>query len=144
MMNLIQRQRMILLAVSSVLVALALGLILFALRQNINLFFTPTQVMHGEAPAKHNFRIGGLVVKQSVKRDDLDVSFQVTDLSNTITIEYHGILPDLFREGQGIVAEGNLGPNGRFRATQVLAKHDENYMPPEVAASLKGKLNNAA
>jgi cytochrome c-type biogenesis protein CcmE len=119
--------------------AVAIGLVLYALSQNINLFFTPTQVAAGEAPTNRAFRLGGMVVKGSVKRasDSLNVKFDLTDFSKTVTVEYNGILPDLFREGQGIVTEGALFAPGQFRAKTVLAKHDENYMPPEVAKSLK-------
>ena len=112
-------------------------LILNAFRSNLVFFYTPTQVLGGEAPANRPFRVGGLVEKGSVKRDGLKVSFVVTDLNKSLVINYRGILPDLFREGQGIVAQGRLEPGNYFIAQQVLAKHDEKYMPPEVAGALK-------
>lgn len=120
-------------------VALATVLGLTAFEENLLYFYSPTQVKSGEAPKAHSFRVGGLVVDGSVQRekDSLKIQFDVTDNSETMTVEYSGILPDLFREGQGIVAMGNLQPDGRFVAQEVLAKHDENYMPPEVAAALK-------
>ena len=120
-------------------VALAAVLGLTAFEENLLYFYSPTQVKAGEAPASHYFRVGGLVVAGSVKRepDSLKIAFDVTDNKETMSVEYTGILPDLFREGQGIVAMGNLQPDGRFVAQEVLAKHDENYMPPEVADALK-------
>lgn len=113
-------------------------LALKAFRENLLYFYAPSQIEAGEAPKTRAFRIGGLVVDGSVDRnpETLEVSFAVTDTLHEITIEYEGILPDLFREGQGIVANGRLLPNGTFKATEVLAKHDENYMPPEVADAL--------
>ena len=114
-------------------------LILNAFRSNLVFFYTPTQVLAGEAPANRPFRVGGLVEKGSVKRDGLKVSFVVTDLNKSLMINYQGILPDLFREGQGIVAQGRLERGNYFIAQQVLAKHDEKYMPPEVAGALKSK-----
>ena len=107
---------------------------LYALRQNINLFYTPTQVISGEAPINHPFRVGGMVKKGSLHRDkeSLLVEFIISDFNKEIKLAYTGILPDLFREGQGIVAHGKLDQQGNFKADQVLAKHDENYMPPEV------------
>jgi cytochrome c-type biogenesis protein CcmE len=120
-------------------VALATVLGLTAFEENLLYFYSPTQVKAGEAPKAHSFRVGGLVVDGSVHRekDSLKIQFDVTDNSETMTVEYTGILPDLFREGQGIVAMGNLQPDGRFVAQEVLAKHDEKYMPPEVAEALK-------
>jgi len=122
-----------------VAVAIAVGLSLFALRQNINLFFTPTQIASGEAPHNTLIRAGGMVVEGSVIRDpaSLKVQFDVTDYAATVTIFYEGILPDLFREGQGIVAQGRIEDSGEVRAVEVLAKHDENYMPPEVTDALE-------
>jgi len=119
-------------------VVVAVGLALKAFNQNLLYFFSPTEVMAGKAPKDHSFRIGGLVVDGSVVRDpkSLKITFDLTDTSKTVKVQYTGILPDLFREGQGIVATGVLS-NGVFMADQVLAKHDENYMPPEVADSLK-------
>lgn len=117
----------------------AIGLTMYALSQNINLFYSPTQIANGEAPANTRIRAGGMVVEGSVKRDpeSLRVTFEVTDYENKVAIEYSGILPDLFREGQGIVAQGKLDASGTLQAVEVLAKHDENYMPPEVAEALE-------
>ncbi|WP_221796941.1 cytochrome c maturation protein CcmE [Oceanobacter mangrovi] len=117
----------------------AVGLLMYSLTQNINLFYTPTQMASGEAPHGRTIRAGGLVVVGSVKRstDGLAVTFEVTDGSATVPIHYEGILPDLFREGQGIVAMGQLDNNGMMQASEVLAKHDENYMPPEVKEALE-------
>lgn len=119
--------------------AAASTLALKAFRENLLYFYAPSQIASGEAPKTRAFRIGGLVVDDSVYRnpETLQVSFVITDTLHEITIEYEGILPDLFREGQGIVANGKLLPDGTFRASEVLAKHDENYMPPEVADALK-------
>ena len=132
-----RRKVLILTVVFGVATASVLGLTAF--EENLLYFYSPTQVKAGEAPATHSFRVGGLVVDGSVKRapDSLMVQFDVTDNTESMTIEYTGILPDLFREGQGIVAMGNLQEDGRFIAQEVLAKHDENYMPPEVADALK-------
>ena len=117
----------------------AVGLVLAAFQQNLLYFYSPLQVMNGEAPTSRNFRIGGLVVNGSVKRDpnSLAVRFGLTDTVDTITVTYDGVLPDLFREGQGIIANGKLLSNGTFQANEVLAKHDEKYMPPEVADAIK-------
>lgn len=135
----IRRQRLFLLIFILLGVAAAVALALVALQENINLFYSPAQIVAGEAPADHPIRAGGMVVKGSIKRDpnSLKVQFEVTDYSATIPVSYEGILPDLFGEGQGIVALGRWEASGRFVATEVLAKHDENYMPPEVAAALK-------
>jgi cytochrome c-type biogenesis protein CcmE len=121
--------------------ALAVGLTLYALNQNINLFYSTTQIANGEAPKDARIRVGGMVVKGSVKRatDSLRVEFQLTDYAKNVAVVFTGILPDLFREGQGIIAQGKLDANGVFQADEVLAKHDENYMPPEVKGSLKNK-----
>tara|TARA_B100000446_G_scaffold144807_1_gene138004 strand:- start:377 stop:817 length:441 start_codon:yes stop_codon:yes gene_type:complete len=135
----LRRQRFILVGLLVLGVSVALGLALLALRENINLFFSPTQVKAGEAPQQATFRLGGMVVEGSVRRPDADLSveFVLTDTVEQVTVTYKGILPDLFREGQGIVTQGMLNNNGIFEAKQVLAKHDENYMPPEVADALK-------
>ena len=111
----------------------AAALVLNAFQSNLVFFFTPTQVAGQEAPQGRPFRIGGLVETGSLTRDadSLTVRFRVTDTAKTIPVVYTGLLPDLFREGKGVVAQGTLGPDGTFRATEVLAKHDENYMPPE-------------
>jgi len=118
--------------------AIAIGLSLFVLRNNINLFFTPTQVIAGEVPEGEHVRIGGMVKEGSVKRaeDSLAVSFVATDYNNDLPVQYEGILPDLFREGQGVVAEGVIAA-GIFQASRVVAKHDENYMSVEVRAALE-------
>ena len=120
-------------------VALAAVLGLTAIQENLQYFYTPTEVKAGKAPDNHSIRVGGLVVDGSVQRapDSLEVRFDVTDNSESVTIEYTGILPDLFREGQGIIAFGHLQAEGHLLAQEVLAKHDENYMPPEVAAALE-------
>ena len=135
----LRRQRFILVGLLVLGVSVALGLALLALRENINLFVSPTQVKAGEAPQQASFRLGGMVVEGSVRRPDADLSveFVLTDTVEQVTVTYKGILPDLFREGQGIVTQGMLNNNGIFEAKQVLAKHDENYMPPEVADALK-------
>jgi len=120
-------------------VCVAVGLTLYALSQNINLFYSPSQIAKGEAPIETRIRAGGMVVDGSVKRDpqSLDVTFAITDYEHSTLVKYSGILPDLFREGQGIVAQGELDANNVLQASEVLAKHDENYMPPEVAAALE-------
>ena len=121
------------------LLGIATALVLNAFQSNLVFFFTPTQVQKQEAPVNRAFRIGGLVQVGSVKRqaDGLTVDFIVTDTLNHIPVTYQGILPDLFKEGKGVVAQGKLGANGHFSADQVLAKHDENYMPPEAAKALE-------
>ena len=127
--------------IASGLAALVLvaGLLLYALNSNIVFFYTPTQVSQGEAPTGRAVRIGGLVEPGSLKRDGTRVEFVVTDGEHQIAVSYVGTLPDLFREGQGVVAEGRLEPGGLFRADSVLAKHDEAYMPREVADALKAQ-----
>ena len=120
-------------------VSLATVLGLTAFEENLLYFYSPTQVKNGDAPQSHTFRVGGLVVDGSVQRapDSLTVQFDVTDNEEVMTVEYTGILPDLFREGQGIVAMGSFNSDNHFVADEVLAKHDEKYMPPEVADALK-------
>lgn len=120
---------------------IAVGLTMYALSQNINLFYSTSQVADGEAPVGTRIRVGGMVVKGSVKRskDSLQVNFDLTDYGKPITVSYTGILPDLFREEQGIIAQGKMDDQGIFQADEVLAKHDENYMPPEIAESMKKK-----
>ena len=115
----------------------AAALVLNAFQSNLVFFFTPTQIASGEAPRGKAFRVGGLVEPGSVKRDGTSVSFRVTDNAKSIAVAYTGILPELFKEGRGIVAQGSIQPDGSFRASEVLAKHDENYMPPEAAEALK-------
>jgi cytochrome c-type biogenesis protein CcmE len=121
-----------------VFASLAIGLVSYALRGNINLFFPPADIVAGKAPLGQSIRLGGMVVEGSIQRspDSLEVRFDVTDYKATVTAVYVGILPDLFAEGQGVVTAGVLDENGVFNATEVLAKHDENYMPPEVADAL--------
>ena len=120
-------------------IGIAAALVLNAFQSNLVFFFTPTDVAEHKAPRDRAFRIGGLVEAGSVKRntDALTVDFRVTDTMKTIPVVYTGILPDLFKEGKGVVAQGKLGADGVFRASEVLAKHDENYMPPEAAEALK-------
>jgi cytochrome c-type biogenesis protein CcmE len=115
----------------------AVGLVLNAFNSNLVFFYTPTQVAQKEAPQGRTFRIGGMVREGSVVRDGVTVRFAVTDTAQTVTVRYDGVLPDLFKEGKGVVAQGQLGPDGTFVAREVLAKHDENYMPPEAAEALK-------
>lgn len=119
--------------------AIAMGLTLYALRSNINLFFSPIQIAAGEAPIERQIRAGGMVKEGSVSRDreSLDVQFVITDYVEDLEVKYSGILPDLFREGQGVVVVGKLSEGGALRADQVLAKHDENYMPSEVLEALE-------
>lgn len=138
-MNPKRKQKLSLIGLLLVGVSVAVGLTLFALRQNINLFYPPDKVMSGEAPIDQRIRVGGMVVDGSVIRDpdSLRVRFDVTDYGSAVTIQYDGILPDLFREGQGIVAEGKLNGDRVLMAETVLAKHDEQYMPPEIAESLQ-------
>ena len=112
------------------------ALVLSAFQKNLVFFFTPTQVAANEAPLGRTFRIGGMVEKGSVRREGVDVRFVVTDTAKSMPVVYRGQLPDLFREGKGVVAQGELGTDGVFRAREVLAKHDENYMPPEAKEAL--------
>lgn len=137
-MNAVRKRKMFLLLFIISILALVTGLVLYALRQNISLFYTPTQIVNGEASSKHTIRLGGMVVKGSIVRASkgLAVQFKLTDFKQTVTVNYEGILPDLFREEQGIVALGELSPDGQFKAQEVLAKHDANYMPPEVKDAL--------
>jgi len=117
----------------------AVALVMNAFQSNLVFFFSPSQVVAREAPAGRAFRIGGLVEVGSLKReaDSLTVRFRVTDTAHTVPVVYTGLLPDLFKEGKGVVAQGAIGADGVFKATEVLAKHDENYMPPEAAAALE-------
>ncbi len=126
--------------------AVAVTLVLAAFRQNLVFFFTPSQVAANEAPQGRTFRIGGMVETGSVKRqaDGLTVHFMVTDTAKSIPVVYRGALPDLFREGKGVVAQGRVGADGVFVANEVLAKHDENYMPPEAAEAVKRAHETAA
>jgi len=117
----------------------AVALVLNAFQSNLVFFFTPSQVAANEAPLNRNFRVGGLVEPGSLRRekDGLTVHFKVTDSAKTIPVVYTGLLPDLFREGKGVVCQGRVGPDGVFKASEILAKHDENYMPPEAAHALE-------
>jgi cytochrome c-type biogenesis protein CcmE len=119
-------------------VGLAVGLVLQAFQENLMFFYSPTEVLAGEPPEGRKIRLGGLVTMGSLQREsgELEVRFTVTDNQNSMTVSYAGILPDLFREGQGVIAIGFLQPDGSLKAEEVLAKHDENYMPPEVAEML--------
>lgn len=134
-----RRNRLVLIVCLVAAVGGATTLALMALNENINLFYSPQQIVDGEAPTGTSIRAGGMVLAGSVERSktDLGVSFVISDMKEAeVKIQYEGILPDLFREGQGIIARGQLGDDGVFLAEEVLAKHDENYMPPEVAAAL--------
>ena len=133
-----RQQRMLAVGLVVVGVAIAVGLTLQAMKDSMMFFVSVTEVAEGKYPADRNFRVGGLVMDGSVRREpgELEVRFDLTDNNSTLTVAYAGILPDLFREGQGIIAHGRLDNDGVFVADEVLAKHDENYMPPEVAESL--------
>jgi cytochrome c-type biogenesis protein CcmE len=138
---------MVAIAAGVALIAIAVALVLNAFQGNVVFFFSPSQVAANEAPLEKTFRVGGMVEKGSFKRqaDGLTVQFVVTDTAKSIPVVYTGILPDLFKEGKGVVTQGRLGPDGVFRATEVLAKHDENYMPPEAAHALsKAQAEKAA
>ena len=134
-----RRQRLILIGLMVLGAGLATAFALKSFNENLMYFFPPADVVAGKAPKDALFRLGGMVVKGSVARpgNGMTVQFVLTDYNKEVKVEYTGILPDLFREGQGIVAHGKLNPQGVFIAEEVLAKHDENYMPPEVKASLK-------
>ena len=134
-----RHKRIAIIAAGLAALGIAAALVLNAFQSNLVFFFSPSQVRASEAPRGKAFRIGGLVEAGSLKRqaDGLTVSFRVTDTAQTITVVYTGILPDLFREGKGVVAQGRLGAGGVFEATEVLAKHDENYMPPDAAHAIE-------
>ena len=134
-----RHKRIAIIAAGLAALGIAAALVLNAFQSNLVFFFSPRQVMASEAPRGKAFRIGGLVETGSLKRqaDGLTVSFRVTDTAQTITVVYTGILPDLFKEGKGVVAQGRLGAGGVFEATEVLAKHDENYMPPDAAHAIE-------
>lgn len=138
-MNIVRRKKLMWVVAMLVGVAIAAGLILYAVRQQTDYYFDPTAISAGKAPQSKRIRAGGMVVAGSVKRDPndpLNIEFSITDYKATVPVVYRGVLPDLFAENSGVVATGEL-QNGTFVASQVLAKHDENYMPPEVAKSLK-------
>ena len=142
-----RHQRLIAIAAGVALVAVAAALVLNAFQGNVVFFFSPSQVAAKEAPVEKTFRVGGMVEKGSLKRraDGLTVEFVVTDTAQALPVVYKGILPDLFKEGKGVVAQGRLGVDGVFTASEVLAKHDENYMPPEAAHALsKAEADKAA
>lgn len=152
-MHPIRKQRLYLVLFIVLFSTAAIGLVTYALRGNINLFYPPADVAAGKAPVGQSLRVGGMVVEGSVERSDnsLEVRFAITDFAATVPVIYVGILPDLFDEGQGVVAAGELTPDGVLIASEVLAKHDENYMPPEVADALeksghdaKGNTNTSA
>ena len=130
-------KRMAAIGLGVVSLGVAAALVLAAFQKNLVFFFTPSQVAANEAPQGRTFRIGGMVVPGSLKREGVDVEFTVTDTAKSMRVTYRGQLPDLFREGKGVVAQGQLGADGMFRASEVLAKHDENYMPPEAADAVK-------
>jgi cytochrome c-type biogenesis protein CcmE len=133
-----KRQRMIFVLLGLLMLAGATALVLTAFRSNLVFFFSPTDLLASPQPPGHAFRLGGLVEQDSVDKAGGDtVRFRITDKKNTLLVVYRGVLPDLFREGQGVVVEGSLAADGSFTASSVLAKHDEKYMPPEVAAALK-------
>ncbi len=134
-----RRRRVALIGAGLALLALAAWLVLSAFQKNLVFFFTPTQVLSGEAPKGRAFRLGGMVEAGSLKRraDGVSVGFVITDMARRVPVAYRGILPDLFKEGKGVVSQGRLGPDGVFAADEVLAKHDENYMPPEAAYALR-------
>ena len=146
-----RHKRIIFIACCLCALGLAAWLVLAAFRNNLVFFFSPTQVAAREAPQGRTFRIGGLVENGTLKRDNdgLTIRFTVTDTANTIPVVYKGILPDLFKEGRGCVAQGKVGSDGVFYADQIMAKHDENYMPPEAAKALEqgkdiNKIKNSA
>jgi len=132
-----KRRRLWLLLGSLGTLGVAAALVLTALNDNLVFFYSPTQVAEKAIAPDRRFRLGGLVEQGSVQKEGQTVRFTVTDTNKTVKVVYRGILPDLFREGQGVIAEGSIGPDGVFTAREILAKHDENYMPPEVAKALK-------
>jgi cytochrome c-type biogenesis protein CcmE len=138
-MNKIHKRRLYYVGLFALGLSLAAGLILYALKQNINVFLTPSQIANTQLTSHYHFRLGGMVKKHSVTRDKngLGVEFVVTDLKRDLSVRYIGVLPDLFREGTGVIAEGSMNDQGIFIATQVLAKHDENYMPKNVYEAMK-------
>ena len=131
-----RHQRIALIVAGLAVLGLVVALVLNAFQSNLVFFFSPTQVAAGEAPKGKSFRIGGMVKEGSLRRDNLTVHFVVTDMAREIPVSYTGILPDLFKEGKGAVVQGRLAPDGQFTASEVLAKHDENYMPPQAQAAL--------
>lgn len=138
-MNKFQQKRLYLVTALVLGIAIAATFIFYALKQNMNVFLTPKQIASANLPAHYHFRLGGMVKNHTVVRDknSLNVTFVVTDLKQDLTVQYVGVLPDLFREGKGVIAEGNINDQGVFVATQILAKHDENYMPKNVYQSIR-------
>ncbi len=132
-----KRRRLLFVLIGLLMLSGATALVLFAFNKNIVFFFSPTDLLAQPQPPGHVFRLGGLVEQGSVTKDGPAIRFRITDKKNALLVVYRGVLPDLFREGQGVVVEGSLAPDGSFTASSVLAKHDEKYMPPEVAAALK-------
>jgi cytochrome c-type biogenesis protein CcmE len=132
-----KRKRLYLVLAGMVLLGAAAGLVLFAFQDNLVFFRSPSDIADKGVEEGRRFRLGGMVEEGSVVKEGITVHFRVTDYANAVAVEYTGLLPDLFREGQGVVTEGRLGPTGTFVADTVLAKHDENYMPPEVAEALE-------
>ena len=132
-----RHKRLAFIALGVAALGIATALVLMAFEKNLVFFFTPSQVAANEAPQGRTFRIGGMVVEGSLKREGVEVQFVVTDTAKSIPVVYRGALPDLFREGKGVVAQGQLGADGVFRAREVLAKHDENYMPPDAAHAVE-------
>lgn len=129
-------QRFLVIALGVAILVLVVSLVLNAFRSNLVFFFTPTQISHGESPKGQAFRVGGMVKEGSLKQVDLSHEFVVTDNEQEVVVLYKGLLPDLFKEGKGVVAQGQMSEDGTFVASQVLAKHDENYMPPEAKAAM--------
>lgn len=140
-----RQKRFWFISAAMVVLCLAAAFVLNAFQSNLVFFFTPTQVAKGEAPKNRLFRIGGMVKEGSLKKDADAVEFVVTDFSNEVSVQYKGLLPDLFKEGRGVVAQGRIDDQGLLRATEVLAKHDENYMPPEAKVAMdRAALERAA
>ena len=137
-MHPLRRQRLFIVLLVLLGVGVAVGLTTYAMRENINLFYPPAEIVAGKVPIGKKIRAGGMVVKDSLQRDpnSLQVAFEIPDYTANVKVQFTGILPDLFAEGQGVVANGVLDANGVFQASEVLAKHDENYMPPEVKSTL--------
>ena len=138
-MHPVRKQRLMIVMFVVLFSSIAVGLVVYGLSGNINLFFPPAEIAAGKAPVGQSIRVGGMVVEGSIKRstDSLKIAFELTDYQASVPVVYEGLLPDLFDEGQGAVAAGRLNEEGVLMATEVLAKHDENYMPPEVAEALE-------
>ncbi|MBB71605.1 MAG: cytochrome c maturation protein CcmE [Legionellales bacterium] len=144
-MNTRQHQRLVIISISAVLVAISITLVLYALKQNINLFYTPTEFISAGVPVQQTVRLGGYVAANSIRYEQsgLDVTFRITDRTSEIPVHYHGLLPNLFRENQTVIVQGRQNADGQFIASEVLAKHDENYLPASVAKSIKQEHHNA-